>query len=311
MKRQKHILLVGSKRFTKSTALLFRPRADFRITYAASVSIGLLLHKWRPDIAVVNCDDLQYQVVNAIDALKRFETKPAIIVVSSSPVSQVVTSAAQAVLHPSDLRNSLSQLVALHFQSSSLKRSIPLPGVEVPLGVVDENVKLGAHIAYLWETEKEFREIAGFWTVGTKPDAFLFLVAPHDASAKFLEALKVAGLNPSQLAEKGRLALLVTDIVDEHFDEEVQSRILAAAVHEGTVVRAVGFNAGGIQFVGHPQIASFERRLTNLLLRLPVVMLCPYRISEFTAPMLMERALRTHPLVIYKNKLHRNPFWTI
>ena len=39
---------------------------------------------------------------------------------------------------------------------------------EIALGLRDERVKLGDHIAYFWESERQFDEAVGFLTVGIR-----------------------------------------------------------------------------------------------------------------------------------------------
>lgn len=119
MKKPMHILFIGSSAFAEGSASLFKPSEDFDIMRAPYVSIDLLLAKWRPDFAVVNCDDLQHEALVEVDALSRFHVNLPIVLVSSRPVPPEAASAAKTILHPSEMRTHLASFVKSHIAADS------------------------------------------------------------------------------------------------------------------------------------------------------------------------------------------------
>jgi len=111
MNRQRRILFIGSRPFAKGAAALFERCKDVDTLHSSQVTIGLFLTKWRPDCAVVNCDDLEHELLTEIEALRRFQRKFPIVLVSSSRVSSLAASAAVAILLPPEVHTRLAPLV--------------------------------------------------------------------------------------------------------------------------------------------------------------------------------------------------------
>lgn len=111
MNKQRHVLLVGARAFAKSAAALLESCEDIDTLHTTHVTIDLFLAKWRPDCAIVNCDDLEHDPLTEVEALSRFQPKVAIMLVSSSCVSQWAALAVAAILLPSEIDRRLAPLV--------------------------------------------------------------------------------------------------------------------------------------------------------------------------------------------------------
>jgi hypothetical protein len=112
MNKQKHILLLGSRPFAQRAAALLKSCEDVDTLHATHVSIDLFLSGWRPDCAIINCDDLEYEPLREIEELSRFQSKVATVLVSSGCASPLAASAAAAILLPSEMELKLAPLVA-------------------------------------------------------------------------------------------------------------------------------------------------------------------------------------------------------
>jgi hypothetical protein len=119
MNKQRHILLVGSRAFANSAAALLESSDDVDTLHATHVTIDLFLSKWRPDCVIINCDDLECEPPREIEELNRFQSKVAIVLVSSGCVSPAAASAAAAILLPSEVQPKLAPLVASIFTEDS------------------------------------------------------------------------------------------------------------------------------------------------------------------------------------------------
>jgi hypothetical protein len=299
MRNKCHVLLVGTRRFRDSARSILSRHRDVDFTAAHSVDIELLISKPQPDVAVVNCDDLQGDSPSAVCALLALYPKLRIIAVSSGCVGRVVASVVSGAIHPTRMRNELASAV------TSCRDDIV-----VPLGFKNSQVRPGAHIAYLWKNEEELGALAQFWRVAPNTNTLLLLAVPVSASHGFRHTLKLAGLNTTRLIQKRQLIVLERETADAELLREYRCE-LTNGLRKSAFVRAVGLIGGSQADCPHAQIRRFENSLTQLLSKLPAVMLCPYHISESTATKTMECALETHPLVIYKGRLHANPFCSV
>ena len=71
---------------------------------------------------------------------------------------------------------------------SSLTSTATSPDGGIPLGLRDELVAAGDHIAYFWETPKDFREGVGFLDVGLERGDFCVIFGHADANGRVLDA---------------------------------------------------------------------------------------------------------------------------
>jgi hypothetical protein len=113
MDKQIHVLLMGSKAFAKAAAAPLESCDNVDTLHIAHVTIDLFLAEWRPDCAVINCDDLEHELLGEIEDLSRFQSEVTIILVSSGGVSPLAVPAAAAILFPSEMQLKLAPLVML------------------------------------------------------------------------------------------------------------------------------------------------------------------------------------------------------
>lgn len=297
--KQCQVLLVGTSRFTSSARSILSPQQDLGFILSDSVSIELLISNAEPNLAVVNCDDLRGDATNAICVLVGVYPKLPIVVVSSGNIGRVAARVASVVIRPKLMRNELASAVNCCRDDFAM-----------PLGFMDCNVRLGAHIAYLWKNEKELSKLAHFWTAAPNTRTFYLAIVPATESHPLQRALMATGLDVPKLVQKRKLAILQGDKADPKLFHEFR-QVLMKGVRKSAFARAVGLTAGSQADGPIPKVRSFEKSLTKLLSKLPAVMICPYQISKSTASKTMECVLETHPLVIYKGKLHANPFSSV
>jgi hypothetical protein len=111
MIKAKRILLVGSEAFAVRAAALLDTCDDVETVHVSRVTIELFLVKWRPDCAIINCDDFEYQGSMEREALTRFHRRVTMVLVSSTSVCQSGEPSASAVLHPAEMCRMLVPLL--------------------------------------------------------------------------------------------------------------------------------------------------------------------------------------------------------
>lgn len=112
MIKAKRILLVGSEAFAVRAAALLDPCDDVETVHVSRVTIELFVVKWRPECAVINCDDLEHDPLVDIEALSRFRPKVTIVLVSSKRVSQAAASAVSGILLPAEMPAMLAPILS-------------------------------------------------------------------------------------------------------------------------------------------------------------------------------------------------------
>ncbi len=178
----------------------------------------------------------------------------------------------------------------------------------VELGIKDERVALSDHIAYFWETERQFREAVGFLEVGLRGSDTCVIFGHPDANQKVLDILTEGGFDTADLRKRSRLLVLGgkssgLDMLSS-LGREFQSAISRGA----PLIRLLG-NIGW----GHPDwpteldILEFEARVTGACMAFPCVVVCMYDVARLSGRIMVHGAYETHPLTMCGNVLRENP----
>lgn len=112
MNKQRRILLVGSRAFANIVAGLLESCEDVETLHTTCVTINLFLTRWRPDCAIIDCDNLAQEPLAEIEALSRFRPTVPIVLICSNCISQLAGPAVSAILRPSEMNPMLAPLVA-------------------------------------------------------------------------------------------------------------------------------------------------------------------------------------------------------
>jgi hypothetical protein len=114
----KHILLIGSQSFAEATMAILQSYEHIETRHVTHVSIETFLARWRPDCAIINYDDFEYEPAAEIEALCRFRPRVTIVLVSSISIAQSVISGVSIVLRPSEMYLILGPLLSSLFNES-------------------------------------------------------------------------------------------------------------------------------------------------------------------------------------------------
>ena len=177
----------------------------------------------------------------------------------------------------------------------------------LPLGLGDALVALGDHVAYLWESDQEFEATADFLAAGLARDEIGVLVGHEGANNRVLASLERRGLDPEGLGREDRLHVasgpLSGDAILRHLDDRIK-----AAVDRGVpAIRILG-NVGWGQ-PGWPSdrdLLAMEARTTDVLRRLPSVVVCAYDVRGVPGRILLKGGLECHPWIFRHDMLRRN-----
>ena len=110
-KRGRRVLVVGNRGFFRAIKCCLRPRIETRqFTNTPCVSIEALINTPKPQLVIINYEDIQDEATEALDALvRRFPCLP-LILVSPKSVNAVLTKMATVIADLSEVPGQLAKL---------------------------------------------------------------------------------------------------------------------------------------------------------------------------------------------------------
>ena len=180
----------------------------------------------------------------------------------------------------------------------------------VPLGIKEESVVAGDHLALFYETDEEFANTLGFIETGLKGTDHCILFGIASDTDRMLRVLRERRWDVERLVREGRLSELRPEVtceatvaaVTRHFD-----RILGKGA---TFIRFLGNAAVGRE--GWPTEEEFyklEATVSAATLNLPCVAICMFDLRTQSALTIMRAAFEGHPVTIHHNCIRENPLY--
>ena len=267
--------------------------------------------------AEMTCDELVTLVTTYLDGAmpprerERFETHHQACSACQAHVSQMrFAVSALGQLQPSaddDLAAEQAPILDL-FRTRGLHRRAPRDR-DIALGLGSELAALGDHIAYFWESEREFDAAAGFLAAGASLGDACVLIGDDAANERLLAGLERHGLSVRALMQERQLQVASVRSSADGLLRELDERI-KDAVHRGMpAVRVLGTLGCGMGTSGWPsdrEILRLEAHVTSAAERLPTIVVCTYDVNNLPGPMLVKGGLECHPLTLRRDCLRHN-----
>ena len=177
-------------------------------------------------------------------------------------------------------------------------------------GIRDEQVAVGSHIAYFWESDREFREAVRFLTEGLGAGDFCVIFGHDDANRRVCEVLTEEGYDCDALIRDNRICIL-----SGHEDAGTMLGNIGAAftkaIEDGaTLIRLLGnIGWGRNAWPSERDILEFEGKVTAAAKAFPCVVVCMYDVRTLSGKVIVHGAFETHPLTICGNMLRENPLY--
>ena len=180
----------------------------------------------------------------------------------------------------------------------------------IPLGLRDEHVSLGDHIAYFWESERQFEEAVGFLLLGIRNGDHVVVFGHDDANKKVVDVLRRRGIDTDHLQTSERLTVITGGPSGDRMLGNI-GETFGRAVEAGCgCIRLLG-NIGWSK-PGWPDdldILEFEAKVTGAAKQFPCVVMCMYDVASVSGTVMVHGAYETHPLTFCGNVLRENPFY--
>jgi hypothetical protein len=181
---------------------------------------------------------------------------------------------------------------------------------EIDLGLRDERIELGDHIAYFWETERQFEEAVGFLLVGIRNGDHVVVFGHAEANKKILDVLRRRGIDTDHLQSSERLTTITGGPSGERMLATIGDTFTRAVDRGCACIRLLG-NIGWSR-PGWPDdldILEFEAKVTGAAKQFPCVVMCMYDVASVSGTVMVHGAYETHPLTFCGNVLRENPFY--
>jgi hypothetical protein len=180
----------------------------------------------------------------------------------------------------------------------------------IDLGLRDEKVKLGDHIAYFWENDRQFEEAIGFLLVGIRKGDHAVVFGHDEANKKVLDLLDERGLDIDHLRATDRLTVITGGPSGDRMLGNIGETFQGAVERGSGCIRLLG-NIGWSK-PGWPDdldILAFESKVTGAAKQFPCVVMCMYDVASLSGNIMVHGAYETHPLTFCGNVLRENPFY--
>ena len=110
----------------------------------------------------------------------------------------------------------------------------------VELGLRDERVRLGDHIAYFWEKEHEFDEAVKFLIVGIRQGEHVVVFGHDEANEKVLGILRRNGIDTDHLQAANRLSVIGGGPTGEKMLGGIGGKFQEAVASGSSCIRLLG-----------------------------------------------------------------------
>lgn len=184
------------------------------------------------------------------------------------------------------------------------------PRTLVPIGLRDEQVEIGSHIAYFWESEVEFREGVKFLTEGLAAGDFCVIFGHDEANDRVCAVLGDEGHDCQQLSRDNKICILSGQKDAGAMLGNIGAAFTKAIDDGATLIRLLGnIGWGRDSWPSERDILEFEAKVTGAAKAFPCVVVCMYDVESLSGKVIVHGAFETHPLTICGNMLRENPHY--
>jgi hypothetical protein len=177
----------------------------------------------------------------------------------------------------------------------------------IPLGLRDEYVDVGDHIAYFWETPGKFHEAVRFLKVGFERGEFCVIFGHTEGNRRVCESLAECGYDCASLEGLGRLVIVRGQANAAQMLSAISHAFTEALERGATLIRLLGnIGWGHDGWPAEKDLLEFEARVTGAAKQFPCVVVCMYDVGALSGRVMLHGAFETHPLTFFRNIVREN-----
>jgi hypothetical protein len=181
---------------------------------------------------------------------------------------------------------------------------------QVSLGIADDHVFVGDHIAYFYETDEGFQGAFGFVDVGLRGHDHCVIFGIAEDTDRMLEAVRRRGWQVDELIAAGRISVLRPALTCDETVSRVSAHFANLIAAGAPFIRFIGNAAVGRE--GWPSEEEFyklEATVSEASLTLPCVAICMFDLRAQPARTIMKAAFEGHPVTLHANCVRENPYY--
>ena len=180
----------------------------------------------------------------------------------------------------------------------------------VELGIADETVAAGDHIAYFYESDAEFERALGFIELGLKGQDHCIIFGIPEDTDRALDVLNRRGWNTADLLSAGRISVLQPDSTCDGTIENVSAHFQRVLDSGAPFIRFLGNAAvGRVGWLPDDEFYLLEATVSAASLTLPCVAICMFDLRAHAAQTIMKAAFEGHPVTLHRNCIRENPYY--
>jgi PAS domain-containing protein len=192
-------------------------------------------------------------------------------------------------------------------QSADLITNHPVIG-EVEFGIGEGKVPQTAHVAYFWETEREFADGVHFLEAGLRGLDHCVIFGHEEANQAVCNILQNHGFDVKDLLAQQRITVLGGNPSGEKILETIVGALQQAFTRGTPLIRLLGnIGWGKPGWPGDYDLLAFEAKVTAVAKEFPCVVLCMYDVAALPGLVIRRGAYGTHPLIERDGSLQENP----
>ena len=180
----------------------------------------------------------------------------------------------------------------------------------VSLGIKEETVVVGDHLALFYDTDEEFANTLGFIETGLHGTDHCILFGIPSDTDRMRRVLRERGWDVERLVREARLSELRPEPTCEDTVASVSRHFDELFGRGATFIRFLGNAAVGRE--GWPSEEEFyklEATVSAATLNLPCVAICMFDLRTQSAHTILKAAFEGHPVTIHRNCIRENPLY--
>ncbi|HYX19569.1 MAG TPA: MEDS domain-containing protein, partial [Thermoanaerobaculia bacterium] len=180
----------------------------------------------------------------------------------------------------------------------------------VDLGIGGQRVPVHSHLAVIWETDEDLRELLGFVTAGLRGEDHCVLVGDRGDHERTLPILKQEGVDIERLMAESRLVVITREPSAQATLSSVTSAFEAAVSAGAPLIRLFG-NVGWGRDSGptDAELFRFEAGLAAVAERFPCIMLCLHPMDALGGAIARNGVLRIHSRLLDEGRIVDSPLF--
>lgn len=183
---------------------------------------------------------------------------------------------------------------------------------KIPFGITGDEVDLGSHLIYFWQSEQEFAHGVRFLEPGLMGEDHCVVFGHDEATERVFQLLHGKGFDTESLTQQRRITLLRREGPASTTLSDIED-VFRAAIRAGApairYLGNLGFGEAPLPGKGIEDVLELEARVTTITKRFPAVVVCMYDVNTLPGRLILKGGFQTHPVAVCGDHVIHNPFY--